>query len=58
MQLRRGNQYKKKSNVTEYEIKTYGSTAGRNRSPGLSNKRSPVRNDNAVGEMAYFDLMN
>ena len=65
MQLRRGNKESKKSkNVVEYEIKTYGSTAGRNKSPGysnnqFSNKRSPKRRDeegNEVqGEMNYIN---
>ena len=65
MQLRRGNQMKKNSNMPEYEIKTYGSNAGRNRSPKNTNtnsrynKQGSIRrdypNDSSFGEMAYMD---
>ena len=62
MQLRRGNQPKKSTNIPEYEIKTYGSNAGVNRSPKISskniryNKASIKReNDSSFGEMAYMD---
>ena len=36
MQLRRGNQPKKNTNMPEYEIKPYGSNIGMNRSPKVS----------------------
>ena len=63
MQLRRGNKEPKKSkNVVEYEIKTYGSIADRNKSPGYSNnqytnKRSPKRREKEgdEGEMNYMN---
>ena len=65
MQLRRGNQPKKNTNMPEYEIKTYGSNAGVNRSPKISNKnqhynkqgslRRDYPNDSSFGEMAYME---
>ena len=64
MQLRRGNQPKKSTNIPEYEIKTYGSNAGVNRSPKISSKnirynkgsiRRDIPNDSSFGEMAYMD---
>ena len=65
MQLRRGNQPKKSTNIPEYEIKTYGSNVGANRSPKISkknshyNKQGSIRreypNDSSFGEMAYMD---
>ena len=64
MQLRRGNQPKKSTNIPEYEIKTYGSNAGVNRSPKITNKntrynkgsiRRDYANDSSFGEMAYMD---
>ena len=51
--------------MPEYEIKTYGSNAGVNRSPKMSNKnqhynkqgslRRDYPNDSSFGEMAYMD---
>ena len=65
MQLRRGNQPKKNTNIPEYEIKTYGSNAGINRSPKIANtnsrynKQGSIRrdypNDSSFGEMAYME---
>ena len=65
MQLRRGNQPKKNTNIPEYEIKTYGSNAGINRSPKITNtnsrytKQGSIRrdypNDSSLGEMAYIE---
>ena len=63
MQLRRGNQPKKNTNMPEYEIKTYGSNTGANRSPKISNsnrygKQSIGRQDNAnesYGELPYME---
>ena len=65
MQLRRGNQPKKNTNIPEYEIKTYGSNAGLNRSPKITNtnsrynKQGSIRrdhpNDSSYGEMAYME---
>ena len=64
MQLKRGKQQSRKSKPSvEYEIKTYGSRADRNRSPGYSNnqysKRSPQRHlieeGDIQGEMEYIN---
>ena len=63
MQLRRGNQPKKNSNMPEYEIKTYGSNLGVNRSPKNSNsnrygKQSSVLQDlpnDSYGELPYME---
>ena len=62
MQLRRGNQPKKNTNMPEYEIKTYGSNLGVNRSPKISNsrygKQSSLRHDyqnDSNGELPYLD---
>ena len=64
MQLRRGNQPKKNKNIPEYEIKTYGSNAGVNRSPKVKkanskyNKQGSIRReptDTSFGEMAYME---
>ena len=64
MQVKRGNQKSRKSkNLVEYEIKTYGSNVGRNKSPTNSNKpttkRSPVKRESveaeATGEMAFIN---
>ena len=65
MQLRRGNQPRKNTNIPEYEIKTYGSNAGVNRSPKITNtnsrynKQGSIRrdygNDSNLGEMAYME---
>ena len=63
MQLRKPNQPRKSKNLVEYEIKTYGSTLGRNKSPPYSNKqnlkRSPKRRENVPddgdGEMNYVN---
>ena len=51
--------------MPEYEIKTYGSNVGANRSPKISkknshyNKQGSIRreypNDSSFGEMAYMD---
>ena len=64
MQVKRGNQKPRKSkNLVEYEIKTYGSNVGRNKSPTSSNKpttkRSPTKRESvdgeATGEMAFIN---
>ena len=63
MQLRRANQPKKNTNIPEYEIKTYGSNAGINRSPKISGsnrygKQSSNRqdyNNDSYGELPYVD---
>ena len=65
MQLRRGNQSKKNINIAEYEIKTYGSNAGRIRSPKNSNTISrynkqgsigrDYQKDSSFGEMEYVE---
>ena len=64
MQVKRGNQKPRKSkNLVEYEIKTYGSNAGRNKSPTSSNKptikRSPTKRESVeeevTGEMAFIN---
>ena len=63
MQLRRGNQPKKNTNMPEYEIKTYGSNLGVNRSPKISNsrgyqKQSSIRQEYAndsYGELPYME---
>ena len=63
MQLRRGNQPKKNTAMPEYEIKTYGSNLGVNRSPKISNsnrygKQSSVLQDlpnDSYGELPYME---
>ena len=63
MQLRRGNQPKKSTNMPEYEIKTYGSNLGVNRSPKISNanrygKQSSLRQEyvnDSYGELPYME---
>ena len=63
MQLRRGNQPKKSTNMPEYEIKTYGSNLGVNRSPKISNanrygKQSSLRQEyvnDSYGELLYME---
>ena len=63
MQLRRGNQPKKNTNMPEYEIKTYGSNLGVNRSPKISKsnrygKQSSGKQDyqnDSYGELPYMD---
>ena len=62
MQLRRGNQPKKNTNMPEYEIKTYGSNIGMNRSPKVSSsnryaKQSSIRQEqnDSYGELPYIE---
>ena len=62
MQLRRGNQPKKNTNMPEYEIKTYGSNLGMNRSPKVSSsnryaKQSSLRHEqnDSNGELPYIE---
>ena len=42
MELRRGNQPKKNTNMPKYEIKTYGSNVDVNRSPKISDLNRSV----------------
>ena len=63
MQLRRGNQPKKNINMPEYEIKTYGSNIGVNRSPKTSGLNSnaiqssgrQVYPSDSYGELPYIE---
>ena len=61
---RRGNLPRKSTNIQDYEIKTYGSNAGVNRSPKIASKntyynkgsiRRDYPNDSSFGEMGYME---
>ena len=56
MQLRRGNQSKKNTNIPEYEIKTYENNVDRNRSPKNSNTNSHFNKQRSIGRDYQKDL--